>query len=141
MFEEPDLPVVSEALMLIECDLATGRIVSFRQLPRAEFDLQVPADGAAFLEVDGFVDPGLFYLTDGALVARPALDGFDRLAIAADDEDAAQMTVPEPMTVHVDGQAYGPTDTVAITSPMPGSYVIEIRHFPWQDFRAVVVAS
>lgn len=141
MSDDIELPAVSEVLMVIEFDLATGRIVSFRQLPRSGFDLQVPAPGAAFLEVDGFVDPGLFYLTDGALVARPALDGFDRLAISADDEDAAQMTLPEPMTVHVDGQAYGPTDTIAIASPMPGSYVVEIRHFPWQDFRAVVVAS
>lgn len=141
MSEEIDPPSIPEVLFLIEHDLETGRILTFRQLPRAEFGPQVPSDGAAFLEVDGFVDPGLFYLTDGALVARPALDGFDRLTIAADDVDAAQMTLPEPMTVHVDGQPYGPTDTVAITSPMPGSYVVEIRHFPWQDFRAVVVAS
>lgn len=136
----PPAPEPSPVLRWCEYDRQTGRILVSREMPRDEFNEDLIADGVAAVETDLMVDPRLAYVLDGAIVARPDLPGFDRAEIRADGADAARHVLPALMTVFVDGVPHGPTAEVEIVSEMPATYRIEIRHFPFRDFAAEIVA-
>lgn len=79
---------------------------------------------------------------------RPTLTGFDKQAIAADDTDAATLHLPEPFTAEIDGTEYRIDEPnaagvyeLAITSAMPATYKVAIRHFPFLDFETEITAS
>jgi hypothetical protein len=73
---------------------------------------------------------------------RPVIPAFDKLTIKADSVDAATLVLPDAMTVNVDG-----IETACEAGPMPfkadspGTYVIKITHFPYQDFTAIITAT
>lgn len=137
---EPPLPPPPAAIRWIECEPATGRIVVSREMPRDEFSEDLIPDDVQAIETDLHADPRLAYVVDGAVVARPELPAFDKLAIRADGEDAASLVLPEPMIVAIDGVPHGPTDRIEIASPMAATYRVAIAHFPYRDFAADIVA-
>jgi hypothetical protein len=80
-----------------------------------------------------------------ALAPRPTL-AFNKLEIDADGTDEAVMTgLPASCTVRVNGVPYSiPDGVLRLAADVPATYVVEISDveaFPFQKFRAEVVAS
>lgn len=87
------------------------------------------------------------YVSGGVLTARPALT-FNKLAIDADDVDAAVLSLTVPFEAEIDGQVFqideadGAGDYVLeLSSPMPATYRVRVRLWPYQDYDAEVVAT
>ncbi len=77
-----------------------------------------------------------------ALAERPEIS-FDKLEIAADGQDAATLTLPEPFTVEVDGVPHAVDTapyTVAIRSTMPAVYRVRVDHWPYRALDVEIIA-
>ena len=73
---------------------------------------------------------------------RPTLAGFDRLAIKADNKDAATLNLPIGGIVVVDGVEHEcPPGPLVFVADSPGTYTFSASLFPYLDFAAEVVAS
>jgi hypothetical protein len=91
--------------------------------------------------VESEVNGRTHYVLSGVLTARPVI-AFDTLAIDADDTDVATVDLEETFNATIDGVDHVITGgLLEIASPMPASYSVVIRHWPFQDFAATVVAS
>lgn len=130
--------------MILFCDVdPSGRILTVHQCSSALAAEGYPAQGRK-VYVTSLPDARTDYVdAQDAVQPRPALAGFDKTAITADDTDAATLTgLPDPVTVHVDGVAHEITGgMLTITSPMPATYAVEIRDaFPYLPFTAEITA-
>ncbi|MFO1141185.1 MAG: hypothetical protein U1E59_02150 [Amaricoccus sp.] len=134
---EPDPPRVSPMVDWTVYDLATGAVRRSGAASPEDAALQAGDGEAVILEA---VDAGTHYLVSGTPTPRPVL-AFDTLAVAADGVDSATLLLPGPFVAVIDGVAYELTDLLEIASDMPATYRVVIRHFPWRDFRAEIVAS
>ena len=74
---------------------------------------------------------------------RPALVGFDRMTIAADNQDAATINLPVDCTVVVDGVSHScPAGPLVFTADSPGVYTFVVKDaFPYVEHSAEVVAQ
>lgn len=81
------------------------------------------------------------YVFNGSVRPRPSLLGFEKTEIVANGQDAAIMTLPEPMEVVIDENVYQIENVLEIVSDMPATYKVEIKHFPYLDFEAEIVAK
>jgi hypothetical protein len=103
----------------------------------------------AVVDQDCDLDLDYVNLTAEPLVTRrPALPGFDKLAIAADDVDEARLALAEPFAVEIDGQTYQVDEAdgdgnyvLTLTSAMPATYKVSVKHFPYLDFEAEITAT
>ena len=85
-----------------------------------------------------------WYVASGELRPRPSHSiTLSKDRIVADDVDEAVLTgLPSPATLSIDGIAYEIVGgSVEFATPMPGTYVIEINHWPYLPFSAEIVAS
>jgi hypothetical protein len=76
------------------------------------------------------------------LAERPEIS-FSKTEIAADGEDTATLSLPEPFTVEVDGVRHSVDTapyTVAIRSAMPAVYRVRIDHWPYKAIDVEIVA-
>jgi hypothetical protein len=123
-------------------ETATGKVRWNTECPEEMASAQsTGVSGLAQITVEAPVNGRTHRIVSGVATARPVL-AFNKLAITADDVDAATLTVGETFTATIDGVDHVITGGVlTITSPMAGSYTVEIRHWPHQDFTATVVAS
>lgn len=101
-----------------------------------------PFPGTTLLETPFICWPFDWRIVDGAPAERPTLIGFDKLAITADGIDTATLALGEPFTATIDGVSHEISDGVLeIASEMPATYRVVIRHWPYRDFEAEIVAS
>lgn len=131
-------------------DPATGKIHSKVNCHHSDYlaNVELYPD---FAVVDQDCDLDLDYvdLTGEPYVRRrPVLAGFSKLAIAADDTDETVLVLPEPFTAEIDSKSYLIDDpnvagvyALALTSPMPATYKVSVKHFPYLDYEAEIVAS
>lgn len=121
-----------------------GEILWVTDMKPEEADHQVAALPDMFLDwvsVDGRIDTHTNWVVGGVVTPRPVL-AFDKLEISADDVDVAVLDAGETFTAVIDGIEHTITGgLLEISSPMPASYQISIRLWPYQDFDATVVAS
>jgi hypothetical protein len=76
------------------------------------------------------------------LAERPEIS-FSKTEIAADGQDAATLTLPEPFMVEVDGVRHAVDTapyTVAIRSAMPAAYRVRVDHWPYKAIDVEIVA-
>ena len=134
----PDPPRVSPMVDWTVYDSATGRVMRYGHAAPEDSALQASGEGEAVIlaQVEAQTD----YLPDGVATPRPTL-GFDRLAIAADGEDTATLLLPGPFVAKIDGVAYDCEDALELASDMPARYRVEVRHFPYRDLVAEIVAK
>ncbi len=133
-----DAPPVSPNLDWTVYDAATGAVLRTGNAAPDDAALQASGDGEAVYLAR--LDARTEYLPDGVATARPTLS-FDTLTIAADDTETATLELPGAFTALIDGVAYELEDTLEIASDMPATYSVVIRHFPYQDFAAEIVAE
>lgn len=127
-----------------------GAIVWVTDMKPEEADHQVEALASmdlAWVPAPDRLDTALWYVSGGELVPRPVL-AFDKLAISADDTDAAVLSLTVPFEAEIDGQVFqideadGAGDYVLeLSSPMPATYRVRVRLWPYQDYDAEVVAT
>ena len=151
----PFIPVSSPSAVVLFHD-PDGRMIQAVTCPRQDAALQT-AEGATAL-IDPAVENGVSVedlftayvdLTGEPYVRRrPVLTGFSKLAIAADDTDEAVLVLPEPFTAEIDSQSYlidepnaAGVYALTLTSPMPATYKVTVRHFPFLDYEAEITAS
>lgn len=136
---------------LTRYDAATGRILGTINCAESDAELNkelYPEDAW----IEGGAEHGFHWVDITreplGIWPRPSMAGFDKLEIAADDAEAAVLTLPEPFTAEVDGVEYqidvandAGEYELAITSAMPASYRVTITHFPYLDYSAEIVAA
>ena len=132
-------------------DPATGRIHSKVNCHHSFYLINVGLyPDLAVVDQDSDLDLDYVDLTGDEIMVRrrPVLAGFDKLLIAADDTAAATLHLPEPFTAEIDGTEYRIDEPnaagvyeLAITSAMPATYKVAIRHFPYLDFETEITAS
>lgn len=117
----------------------TGEILRSGSCVESDVELQIQPGEALVLGASNDV---LHYVLNGEIVDRPSFN-ISKTEIVADDLDEAVIAdLPDPITVTVDGVAYEVTGgSLAITSPMPATYNIEIDHWPYLPFSTEVTAS
>lgn len=117
----------------------TGQILRSGACIASDLELQLQEGEALVL---GSSDDLTHYVLDGEIVDRPTFS-ISKTEIVADDVDEAVIAnLPDPVTITVDGVPYEVAGgTLAITSPMPAAYKIEIDHWPYRPFKVEVVAS
>lgn len=124
-------------------DNTSGRILIMGHC--REEDVSIQANGYANGVAVAVSSPPSYsdhYVVDGALTDRPMMPAFDKLELAADDVDVATLIgLPEPCVVKVDGIEHTILGGVLeISSAMPATYSIEIKHWPYKDVRYEIVA-
>lgn len=126
-------------------EIESGRIRSFYDGIDGELSLMTP-DGLAGIEVARDIRQDIHWIDGGSVALRPSL-AFDRTEILADDVDAARLTLDRPFTATVDGTRYDidePTEAgiyeLAITSPMPADYPVEIDVWPYLPLSTRIIA-
>lgn len=81
-------------------------------------------------------NPTAHYVHDGEVKPRPPMPAtLDKTTITADDTDEATLTgLPDPCTVTIDETTHKVTGgSLTITSPMPATYNITCRAWPYLD--------
>ena len=121
-------------------DAETGRIHSSGTCDNSGYELQ----GSLYPDLaltQQASDPEFDFVLDGMVIPRPTL-AFDKLTIKADGVDEATLPdLPDSCEVVVDGEVHVVEGgTLTITSDLPALYVIEIKAFPYMDFKGVVEA-
>ena len=88
-----------------------------------------------------FVDH--YKVDEEELAQRPKNEPLSRGSITADDIDTYRISdLPIPCIVNVDDQPYEIDDgEFEFSTSMPGTYVIDINHWPYMPFRAEVTAQ
>lgn len=119
-------------------DPATGWIKRTGYCIAGDLELQVQPGEALVL---GYSDDDFNYVLDEVILDRPAFT-ISKTEIVADDTDEAVITgLPDPVEVKIDGTAYEITGgTLALSSPMPATYKVEIDHWPYLPFSVEVTA-
>ena len=124
-------------------DPQTGRIHSQGECHVSDYLLQ----GAIYPDlglIDQRSDLDLDYVDLAAepwVRRRPAM-AFDRLEIAADDQDAAVLDIGRPFVAVIDGTAYGVEGgRLELTSAMPATYKVSVTLWPFIDYEAEVAAA
>lgn len=133
----------NEPVLFLVYAPSSGRIIANGTAPRFVAEKQaLYLTDRAVLIVDDQADPETMRVVDGAVEARPTLPEFDQTEIAADDTDVATISgLPDPCTVIVDGVEHVVEGGVmAVSSPMPATYVVEIKHWPYKEARHEIVA-
>ena len=104
---------------------------------------QVPAqaDAAHGVLVTDAGDGGRSWYAPGGVLTPRLMASFDKLAIAADGEDAAVLAIPGPFTATVDGIEYAVEGSLEVASAMPATYRVEIDHFPYLALDVEIVAA
>lgn len=134
--------MAGEITRFVDYDATTGRIVVARSMPTEHLGLNPVGVGLSRLLTESSVDPNIVYVSGGELTPRPTLAGFDKTEIQANGTDVAKLLLPEPMKFKLDGEeAEFPTAILELVTDMPASWVIEIDHFPYQKYRAEIVAA
>lgn len=141
----------------------TGEIVSVNDMHFAEEHRQLYLDAAlgawgseahGILEAEGAGPATHFVATLGevpTLQDRPPLVvTLDKVTIVADGVDEATLTgLPDPCEIVIDADDPTVETTVAevagggfvFTATDPGTYVVEVRRFPFIPFRATIEAT
>ncbi|MFM2045237.1 MAG: hypothetical protein RLY86_3813 [Pseudomonadota bacterium] len=126
----------------IKYDAQSGFIRQIMDISPAEADLYAEP-GWQVMAVA--VPPTLAadYVLAGTVTPRPVLPDFDKTAILADGIDTATLSgLPDPCTVTVNGQDHSVTGGVLeLDADHPGTYRVEIRHFPYRDFVQEITAA
>ncbi|WP_342234660.1 hypothetical protein [Inquilinus sp. OTU3971] len=133
----------NEPVLFLVYAPSDGRIVANGAAARGVAEKQaLYLEDRAVLIVDDQADPETMCIVEGAVEARPSLPEFDQTEIAADDTDVATISgLPDPCTVIVDGVAHAiEGGSLALSSPMPATYVVEIKHWPYKEARYEIVA-
>ncbi|MFV3131961.1 hypothetical protein [Niveispirillum sp. KHB5.9] len=83
------------------------------------------------------------YVVSGTITPRPILPQFDKTSILADGTDIATLSgLPDPCTVLVNGEEHTITGgTLELDADYPGTWRVEIRHFPYRDFVQEITAT
>ena len=134
----PDPPRVSPMVDWTVYDSATGAVLRYGHAAPDDAALQASGEGEAVILAR--IDAATDYLPGGVATPRPTL-GFDRLAIAADGADIASLLLPGPFITKIDGVTYELEDLLELASDMPARYRVEVRHFPYRDLVAEIVAT
>lgn len=123
-------------------DVRTGEILRTGYCPEDAVDLQASGEHEAVI-ADQDASDTRDYVVDGEIVERPALGPISQTAILADDADEAVLTgLPQPCTVRINGEPVTVGDGhLVFTASVAGTYVVEIDCWPYQAFRAEIVAS
>lgn len=124
----------------------TGQIMQCMNIPSDEAPLyERPNEIPAVQVMACNAAPDMFgdYVVGGAVVQRPTLPSFDKTSILANGSDTATLSgLPDPCTVLVNGQEYIVTGgTLELDAGYPGTYRVEIRHFPYRDFVQEIIAT
>jgi hypothetical protein len=135
----------------VRYDPATGRVRGVGNCDHTDYALnRALYPGDAFLV--GHADLDTDYVNVSAdphvIAPRPALGGFGRLEIAADDADTARLAHDGPFTVTIDGAPHTidtPDETGAyvleITAAIPAEYRVAVEAWPALPYEATITAS
>lgn len=88
--------------------------------------------------------PESFYVLDGEIVGRPALDlQVSKVSVAADGVDTVEVRqLPVPCAIRLDGQTHLiEAGWVDLTFSYPGTYTLEIDEMPFAPLKLEIVAS
>ncbi len=120
----------------------TGLIRQVMDIADDEADLYEQPDGAV-MPVTASPELERDYVLDGVVIPRPTLSAFDKTSIAADGIDTATLSgLPDPCTILINGQEHTVTGgTLDLDADRPGTYRVEIRHFPYRDFAQEITAT
>ena len=128
-----------------------GGIVWVSDMTTIEADRQIvdlAHMGLAWVRVADRIDSADWYISDGEVVPRPALAGFDRLTIAAGGDDVARLAVDRPFRITIDGEATDvtePTDAglyvMDLGAVVPAEYHVTVDCWPYLPYSAVVLAQ
>ncbi|KGM36123.1 hypothetical protein [Inquilinus limosus] len=124
-------------------DSATGRILIVGQCREEDVPLQAGGyPGGISVAVSSRLSYRDHYMVEGQIANRPVLPIFDKMEIAADGVDEATLVgLPDPCRVIVDDVEHVVEGgSLSIASPMPATYVVEIKQWPYKDARYEIVA-
>lgn len=120
----------------------TGCILQTGECPAPEFEHQRPGPGCKRLQGQANLTRDYVDLSgdDPVVRERPALRGFDKTRILADDTDTATLRdLPSPCTVLVNGVAHTVTGgELALSCHLPIRLTVVIDAFPYLPFQEVV---
>jgi hypothetical protein len=130
-------------------DLSTGRPVNYGHCSEPDYPLQAVA-GFGLIAAD--VDPDVHYIDVSATphkrAARPALAGFSKLSISANNSDTARLTVDRPFGATIDGVRYDISTpekkgvyALDITASIPATYRVDIDAWPYLPYSATITAT
>lgn len=132
-------------------DPATGRIHSKLNCHPSEF----AANAALYPDlatVEGECDLDLDHVDIAAdppaVVPRPTLAGFDKLAIAADGIDEAVLELDRPFRITIDGETLeidepeaGGAYVIGLATTLPATWTVRVEAWPALPYETEVVAS
>lgn len=122
--------------------VSSGLIVQYMEVSERELFLY-ETTGRAAIPTTSAANLSSLYVLDGVATPRPSLTGFDKTAILADGADTAILSgLPNPCTILINGQEHIVTGgTLELDADYPGTYRVEIRHFPYRDFVQEIIAT
>jgi len=123
--------------MFVVYDPATGVIEHSHLYPYLAADVQYDIDAGKSVSQVQAVDVRSYYVTGGAITARPAMapvwqDG--KASVACDSVDACVLTnIPQGSAIRLDGatQTLDSGTSYTFTASTPGTFQITIERFPY----------
>lgn len=124
----------------------TGQIMQCMNIPSDEAALyERPNEIPAVQVMACNTAPDMFgdYVVAGAVVPRPTLPSFNKTSISLGGADTAILTgLPDPCEVSINRTRHTVTGgTLELEADYPGTYRVEIRHFPYRDFAQEIIAT
>lgn len=139
MSEETETQLAVASFQFTLYDPSTGEVMQVGACENLE-QAQLLASVEGLELYEGYVDANTHYILDEVSTLRPVA-AFDKLEIAADGVDTATIEIPAVFTARIDGVKVTTSSELALDAPHPGSFRVQIDHFPYIPVDVRIVAS